>query len=87
MLDGLIFLVYVFIIGVWVMVWGGLGALIANGRGQSFLSGFVQGVLLGPVGVMLMPLLATLRDTEKALDHPFNLDPVRGPVTIDEEYG
>lgn len=87
MWDGLSFLIYVFIIGAWVLIWGGLGALIANGRGQPFVTGFVQGALLGPVGVALMPLLATLRNLEKAQDHPFNLDPVSGPVTVDEEYG
>jgi len=87
MLEGLSFLAYTFIIGVWVMVWAGLGALIANGRGQPFLVGFVQGALLGPVGVILMPLLASFRDSEKAVDHPLNFDLPVGPASLDEEYG
>ena len=87
MLEGLSFLAYTFIIGVWILVWAGLGSLIANGRGQPFLTGFIQGALLGPVGVVLMPLLATFRDSEKAADHPLNLTPVSGPITLDEEYG
>ena len=86
-LEGLSFIVYVFIIGVWVLVWAGLGALIANGRGQPFLAGFIQGALLGPVGVVLMPLLATLRDSDRAADHPLNFDTGNGPKTADEEYG
>lgn len=87
MLEGLSFLAYTFIIGVWVLVWAGLGALIANGRGQSFLVGFIQGALLGPVGVILMPLLASFRDTDKAFDHPLNFDVVTAPQSLDEEYG
>jgi hypothetical protein len=87
MLDGLSFLVYTFIIGVWILVWSGLGALVANGRGQPFLVGFVQGALLGPVGVVLMPLLAMHRDSGKAMDHPLNFDGASGPRTLDEEYG
>lgn len=87
MLEGLSFLVYVFIIGVWVLVWAGLGALIANGRGQPFLAGFIQGALLGPVGVILMPLLATLRNSEKAADHPLNFDTGNVQKTSEEEYG
>jgi len=87
MLEGLSFLAYTFIIGVWVMVWAGLGPIIANGRGQPFLVGFVQGALLGPIGVILMPLLATFRDTEKAFDHPLNFDGHVAPKSLDEEYG
>ena len=70
-----------------MLVWAGLGALIANGRGQPFLAGFIQGALLGPVGVVLMPLLATLRDSQKAADHPLNFDTGNGPQTLDQEYG
>lgn len=68
-------------------MWSGLGALVANGRGQPFLVGFVQGALLGPVGVVLMPLLAMHRDLKKAEDHPLNFDAPKGPRTFDEEYG
>ena len=87
MLEGLSFLAYTFIIGVWVLVWAGLGSLVANGRGQPFLVGFVQGALLGPVGVILMPLLATMRDKEKAVDHPLNFDEPLAPKSLEEEYG
>jgi hypothetical protein len=87
MLEGLSFLAYTFIIGVWVLVWAGLGSLIANGRGQPFMVGFVQGALLGPVGVILMPLLASMRDSEKAVDHPLNFEISNGPKTMDEDYG
>jgi NhaP-type Na+/H+ or K+/H+ antiporter len=86
-LEGLSFIVYVFIIGVWVLVWAGLGALIAYGRGLPFLVGFIQGALLGPVGVVLMPLLATFRDSDKVADHPLNFDTGSGPQTLDQEYG
>jgi hypothetical protein len=47
----------------------------------------VQGALLGPIGVILMPLLATFRDTEKAFDHPLNFDGHVAPKSLDEEYG
>jgi hypothetical protein len=49
--------------------------------------GFVQGALLGPVGVILMPLLASMRDSEKAVDHPLNFEISNGPKTMDEDYG
>lgn len=57
MIDGLSFLAYVLMLGIWLGIWGVLGALIANSRGRSFVDGLVQGVLLGPVGVVLMPFM------------------------------
>jgi len=57
MIEGLTFLGFTLVVGVWVFVWGLLGSLLANSKGLTFSQGLIQGVLLGPVGVALIPLL------------------------------
>lgn len=56
-IEGLTFIGFALVVGLWVFVWGLLGSLLANSRGLSFGQGLIQGVLLGPVGVALIPLL------------------------------
>jgi hypothetical protein len=78
MIDGLSFLAYTIVIGLWTLVWAALGAIVANGRGQAPMTGFVQGALLGPLGVILMPILAMFRDEAAARDLPESRIPVEG---------
>ena len=82
MIDGLSFLAYVVVIGLWTFVWAALGAIVANGRGQAPMAGFVQGALLGPLGVVLMPILAMFRDEASARDLPESRipEPRTGPA-------
>lgn len=42
---------------IWV-VFGIIGALIASGKGRSGCGGFALGVLLGPIGVLIVALQA-----------------------------
>ena len=90
MIDGLSFLAYTIVIGLWTFVWAALGAIVANGRGQAPMTGFVQGALLGPLGVILMPLLAMFRDEAAARDLPESRlpEPTAAPAdTLRDLYG
>ena len=90
MVDGISFLAYAVVIGLWTFVWAALGAIVANGRGQAPMTGFVQGALLGPLGVILMPLLAMFRDEAAARDLPESRmpDSSAGPTdTARDLYG
>lgn len=42
--------VFVLIVVVWVVIFGGVGALLSRSRGGSGVSGFAWGTLLGPFG-------------------------------------
>lgn len=37
-------------VGVWVVIFGGIGGLLARTRGGSVVTGFAWGTLLGPMG-------------------------------------
>ena len=50
--------VLLLIVGVWLAVFGGIGALLAPRRGRTAVNGFLLGALLGPIGwavVLLRP--------------------------------
>jgi hypothetical protein len=54
------------------------------------MTGFVQGALLGPLGVILMPLLAMFRDEAAARDLPESRlpEPTAAPAdTLRDLYG
>lgn len=55
---GIVAAVLLLFVGVWVAVFGGVGALLAPRRGRSAVNGFLWGALLGPIGwavVLLRP--------------------------------
>jgi hypothetical protein len=47
---GIVLVVVVLIVGAWVAIFGGVGALLSKGRGGSTMQGFWWGALLGPIG-------------------------------------
>jgi hypothetical protein len=57
MADGISFVLYVVLVGIWMAAWGALGAVVSNSRDESGLHGLIQGVLLGPIGVILIAVL------------------------------
>lgn len=42
--------VLLLIVGIWLAVFGGIGALLAPRRGRTRVNGFLWGALLGPIG-------------------------------------
>lgn len=49
------------VVGSWVLCFGGIGAAFARSRSVSTWGGFTLGVLLGPLGWLLMWLIARSR--------------------------
>jgi hypothetical protein len=47
---GIVVVVLVLIVGTWVAVFGGVGALLAKARDGRTMQGFWWGTLLGPIG-------------------------------------
>ena len=56
MTTGVTFAIYVLLVSGWMLAWGALGAVVSNSRNESGLHGLVQGILLGPIGVLLIAL-------------------------------
>ncbi len=42
--------VLLLVVGVWLAVFGGIGAILAPRRGRTAVNGFLWGALLGPIG-------------------------------------
>ena len=42
---------------IWMLLWGGFGVYMAQQKGRSEGAGVVFGVLLGPLGLLLLALL------------------------------
>jgi hypothetical protein len=76
---------------VWVLIFGGIGALLSRSRESSAIGGFMLGTLLGPIGwgVVLWRTRASHRriDSETWLgesrDESSNPQPVSTPDTAD----
>lgn len=45
-----LFGIVVLFVAVWVVIFGGLGALLSRSRGGNILTGFTWGTALGPIG-------------------------------------
>lgn len=48
----------------WTFVWGMLGTLIGNSKGQE-TSGFVWGALLGPIGLVVVAMLPDVKQQRR----------------------
>ncbi len=56
MLDSLTFGVVLAILVAWVFAWGLIAAVVATSKQQDPIGGLVQGLTLGPVGVLFVAL-------------------------------
>ena len=56
MLDSLTFGVVLEILTAWVFAWGLIAAVVATSKQQDPIGGLVQGLTLGPVGVLFVAL-------------------------------
>jgi hypothetical protein len=45
-----VFTVLALLVGTWVLIFGGIGALLSRSRGRGAASGLALGTLLGPIG-------------------------------------
>jgi hypothetical protein len=55
-LDSLTFGVVLAILTAWVFAWGLIAAVVATSKQQDPIGGLVQGLTLGPVGVLFVAL-------------------------------
>jgi len=46
--------IVVLIVAVWIAIFGGVGALLARARGGSGMAGLTWGMLLGPIGWLVI---------------------------------
>lgn len=63
MLDSLTFGVVLAILVAWVFAWGLIAAVVATSKQQDPIGGLVQGLTLGPVGVLFVALSTTASST------------------------
>jgi len=56
--------VLLLVVGVWLAVFGGIGAILAPRRGRTAVNGFLWGALLGPIGwVVVLVRPGTVRSS------------------------
>jgi len=58
----------------WVVIWGAVGALVAQQRSGETLGGFLMGVVLGPIGV-LIPAIYAIAARSALCGRPAGSDP------------
>lgn len=56
MIDSLTFGVVLAILVAWVFAWGLIAAVVATSKQQDPIGGLVQGLTLGPIGVLFVAL-------------------------------
>lgn len=73
MLDSLTFGVVLAVLVAWILAWGLIAAVVATSKQQDPIGGLVQGLTLGPVGVLFVALSkntnspqGSVRDTDSS---------------------
>lgn len=62
----------ILIVGTWVLIFGGIGLMLARSLGQNAVLGFALGTILGPIGwlaIWLMARYGGLPGASGAVDH------------------
>ncbi len=79
--------VLLLIVGVWLAVFGGIGAILAPRCGRTAVNGFLWGALLGPIGWVVM--LVRPGSIPRALRRPSRaeLPETAAPTSHDSDVG
>lgn len=81
--------ILILVVFVWVAVFGGIGTLLAPRRGRTRIRGFLLGVLLGPVGWIM--LLIRPGSARRILRRPsrdeISIERYRAPLNQGAEVG
>lgn len=91
-LDSLTFGVVLVILVAWVFAWGLIAAVVATSKQQHPIDGLVQGLTLGPIGVLFVALSDTKSSPRRRAGDSKSRNPrtddgaVRQPRNRDELY-
>lgn len=84
---GILATILLLFVAVWLVVFGGVGALLAPHRGRTRVSGFLWGALLGPIGwVVLLIRPGSLPRALGRPTHPMSPGP-SAPTATDSDVG
>lgn len=86
---GVLATILLLFVGVWVFVFGGVGALLAPRRGRTRMNGFFWGALLGPIGwaVILVKPGSARRAVDSLPERVPNGQPARETAVSDSDVG